>query len=113
MALSVPLSRFTSRVGGGSAFYVRRLMSASTKHEWLHDMLWSWNDSESTHGKAGSRQKFQSLTLTMTHRPTNTIVSKSSAFVPNKSDELAKLRREMWSELLHELQQRRALKSSC
>ena len=24
MALSVPLSRFTSRVGGGSAFYVRR-----------------------------------------------------------------------------------------
>ena len=25
MALSVPLSRFTSRVGGGSAFYVRRL----------------------------------------------------------------------------------------
>ena len=26
MALAVPLSRFTSRVGGGSAFYVRRLM---------------------------------------------------------------------------------------
>ena len=25
MALSVPLSRFTSRVGGGSAFFVRRL----------------------------------------------------------------------------------------
>ena len=25
MALAVPLSRFTSRVGGGSAFYVRRL----------------------------------------------------------------------------------------
>jgi len=25
LALSVPLSRFTSRVGGGSAFYVRRL----------------------------------------------------------------------------------------
>ena len=24
MALAVPLSRFTSRVGGGSAFYVRR-----------------------------------------------------------------------------------------
>ena len=26
MALSVPLSQFTSRVGGGSAFYVRRIM---------------------------------------------------------------------------------------
>ena len=25
MALAVPLSRFTSQVGGGSAFYVRRL----------------------------------------------------------------------------------------
>ena len=25
MALSVPLSRFTSRVGGGSAFFVRRI----------------------------------------------------------------------------------------
>ena len=28
MALSVPLSRFTSRVGGGSAFYVRPLTHA-------------------------------------------------------------------------------------
>jgi hypothetical protein len=27
LALSVPLSRFTSRVGGGSAFYVRRLFT--------------------------------------------------------------------------------------
>ena len=26
MALAVPLSRFTSRVGGGSAFFVRRIM---------------------------------------------------------------------------------------
>ena len=29
MALAVPLSRFTSRVGGGSAFYVRPHMSAT------------------------------------------------------------------------------------
>jgi hypothetical protein len=28
LALSVPLSRFTSRVGGGSAFYVRRQHAA-------------------------------------------------------------------------------------
>jgi hypothetical protein len=80
-------------------------MSAPTKEEWLLDVLWSWSDSESTHGKAGARDRFQSLTLTMTHRPTNTIVTRSSAFVPNKSDELAKLRRKMWSELLHDLQQ--------
>jgi hypothetical protein len=80
-------------------------MSASTKEEWLQDVLWSWGDSASTQGKAGARDKFQSLTLTMTHRPTNTIVTKSSAFVPNKSDELAKLRQKMWSELLRDLQQ--------
>jgi hypothetical protein len=36
---------------------------------------------------------------------TNTIVTKSSAFIPDKSDELAKLRRKMWSDLLHDLQQ--------
>ena len=29
MALSVPLSRFTSRVGGGSAFFVRRMSTLS------------------------------------------------------------------------------------
>ena len=80
-------------------------MKASTKHEWLHDVLWNWNDSESTHGKAGSRQKFQSLTLTMTHRPTNIIRTKFSSFVPNKSDEVAKLRSKMWFELLKEMQQ--------
>ncbi|MGO8928694.1 MAG: hypothetical protein ACLQU3_17635 [Limisphaerales bacterium] len=80
-------------------------MKASTKEEWLHDVFWSWSDSASTHGEAGARDKFQSLTLTMTHRPTNTIVTRSSAFVPNKSDQLAKLRQKMWSELLQELQQ--------
>ena len=32
MALAVPLSRFTSRVGGGSAFFVRR-----TKRFWKHE----------------------------------------------------------------------------
>jgi hypothetical protein len=79
-------------------------MKASTKEEWLHDILWSWSDSASTHGKAGSRQKFKSLTLTMTHKPTNTIVTSSSSFVPNKSDEIAKVRRKMWSELLQQLQ---------
>ena len=30
LARSVPLSRFTSRVGGGSAFYVRRLYHSTT-----------------------------------------------------------------------------------
>jgi hypothetical protein len=80
-------------------------MIASTKEKWLQDVLWSWSDSASTHGKAGARDKFQSLTLTMTHRPTNTIATRSSAFVPNRSDEIAKLRQKMWSELLHDLQQ--------
>ena len=32
MALSVPLSRFTSRVGGGSAFFVRQHEHTSTNH---------------------------------------------------------------------------------
>src|ERR1019366_3953311 len=35
LALAVPLSRFTSRVGGGSAFYVRRLTHAQV----IHDLL--------------------------------------------------------------------------
>ena len=79
-------------------------MKASTKQEWLQDVLWSWSDSACTHGSAGGRDRFQSLTLTMTHRPTNTIVTRSSSFVPNKSDEIGKLRRKMWSDLLRELQ---------
>ena len=32
MALAVPLSRFTSQVGGGSAFFVRRLRTTNMKH---------------------------------------------------------------------------------
>ena len=80
-------------------------MSAPTKEEWLLDVLWSWSDSESTHGKAGARDRFQSLTLTMTHRPTNIIRTTFSSFVPNKSDEVAKLRNKMWFELLKEMQQ--------
>ena len=37
MALSVPLSRFTSRVGGGSAFFVRRIWPPSKKYAELAD----------------------------------------------------------------------------
>src|ERR1035437_4446202 len=33
LALSVPLSRFTSRVGGGSAFYVRQHSCTSQNNE--------------------------------------------------------------------------------
>ncbi len=81
-------------------------MKMSAKEEWIQDILWNWSDSASTHGKAGARDKFQSLTLTMTHKPTNTVVMRSSSFIPNKSDEIAKLRQKMWSELLQELQQK-------
>src|SRR5271157_5875792 len=35
LALAVPLSRFTSRVGGGSAFYVRLLM--------IPRKVWIWS----------------------------------------------------------------------
>ena len=38
MALAVPLSRFTSRVGGGSAFYVRRIRHTMTNREWTDFM---------------------------------------------------------------------------
>jgi len=42
MALSVPLSRFTPRVGGGSAFFVRRLatMTLDTRHILAKFTLW-------------------------------------------------------------------------
>jgi hypothetical protein len=33
LALAVPLSRFTSRVGGGSAFFVRLLCHACRPHK--------------------------------------------------------------------------------
>lgn len=80
-------------------------MNAPNKQEWLRDVSWGWSDSQSTPGRAGARDRFQSLTLTMTHKPTHTTVTKSSPFVPNRSDELAKLRQKMWSELLLELQE--------
>ncbi len=35
MALAVPLSRFTSQVGGGSAFFVRHQRVAMTKQEFI------------------------------------------------------------------------------
>ena len=38
MALAVPLSRFTPRVGGGSAFFVRRLHTMSN----ILTKRWSW-----------------------------------------------------------------------
>jgi hypothetical protein len=35
MALSVPLSRFTLRVGGGSAFFVRHQDRFEDLHSWI------------------------------------------------------------------------------
>jgi len=45
LALSVPLSRFTSRVGGGSAFYVRRYESLglSIGYNFEHGHLGGWD----------------------------------------------------------------------
>ena len=42
MALSVPLSRFTSRVGGGSAFFVRRLRAVMLKNIFRLFMIAVW-----------------------------------------------------------------------
>ena len=40
MALAVPLSRFTSQVGGGSAFFVRRLAHMKSFHpKWFIGLL--------------------------------------------------------------------------
>ena len=35
MVLAVPLSRFTSQVGGGSAFFVRQHYTLMTTHTWI------------------------------------------------------------------------------
>jgi chromate transport protein ChrA len=45
LALAVPLSRFTSQVGGGSAFYVRRMsamisQSRQSLPAWLGVLVW-------------------------------------------------------------------------
>ena len=50
MALAVPLSRFTSRVGGGSAFFVRRVMKPQLKAQDCtdHDPIESWLPADST-----------------------------------------------------------------
>ncbi len=54
MALAVPLSRFTSRVGGGSAFFVRRHYASFASRAdifggscavgvWRHDFVGCWD----------------------------------------------------------------------
>ena len=40
MALAVPLSRFTSLVGGGSAFFVRRMSTKMALTIWLLKIAW-------------------------------------------------------------------------
>ena len=76
------------------------MKQSSAREKWLHDISWNWSGSSSTHGKAGSRDKFQSLTLTMTHNPTHISVTKSTSPVPNKRDKIAQLRSNLWSGLL-------------
>ena len=76
----------------------------SAKEEWLDDISWNWSGPSKTHGKAGSRRKFQSLTLTMTHNPTHMSVVRSTPFIRNKPREVAAASRKLWSELLRELQ---------
>ena len=40
LALAVPLSRFTSLVGGGSAFFVRRMSTKMALTIWLLKIAW-------------------------------------------------------------------------
>ena len=81
-------------------------MKAPTKEEWLYNFSWSWSGSSSTHGKAGARQKFQSLTLTMTHNPTRISVASTTPFIQNKREDVSRLRRKLWDDLFRELQQK-------
>jgi cytochrome c oxidase assembly factor CtaG len=41
LALAVPLSRFPSRVGGGSAFYVRPLHTITMKTKTKYTIVWT------------------------------------------------------------------------
>ena len=56
MALAVPLSRFTSRVGGGSAFFVRHQASAGDLTVVLHT---DFGGSEA--GEDAARFRFESF----------------------------------------------------
>ena len=46
MALAVPLSRFTSRVGGGSAFFVRPLRHAMSNDARKDELKKAWKEQE-------------------------------------------------------------------
>jgi hypothetical protein len=81
-------------------------MKSSTKDKWLYDVSWSWSDSSSTHGKAGSRQKFQSLTLTMIHNPTRISLSSTTPFIQNRREDVSRLRSKLWRDLFEDLQRK-------
>jgi hypothetical protein len=67
LALAVPLSRFTSRVGGGSAFFVRHHLTAMTKQTRLIAVariflaivacsVWVWHAHQPGHTEATTVQ---------------------------------------------------------
>ena len=75
-----------------------------SQQEWLHDITWNWDGTSTTRGKAGSRSKLKTYTLTMTHNPTGTRVMSSTPYVPNKREITQIKSSKLWSDLFAEIQ---------
>jgi hypothetical protein len=74
-----------------------------TQQEWLHDISWNWEGTSTTRGKAGSRSKLKSYTLTMTHNPTGIRVMSSTSYAPNKREITQIKSGKLWSDLFAEI----------
>jgi hypothetical protein len=82
------------------------MIQTRVKDEWLYDVSWTWSDSLGANDRAGTREKSQSLTLTMTHNPTHVSLIRSISVAQRRRHKISQLRSQFWLELFHDLQRR-------
>ena len=80
------------------------MATMQSKEDWLHDISWSWEGTATTHGKAGSRSKYKTYTLTMTHNPTGIRVLGSTPYTINKRELTRPKSSKLWMDLFRDLQ---------
>lgn len=82
------------------------MRQARAKEEWLYDISWSWSDALPAQGNDEAKEKLQSLTLTMTHKPTSVSLIRTTSLVQIKRGKISQHRSQFWLDLFHELQQK-------
>ena len=76
-----------------------------TKKKWFSEVSWSWSGSSNTHGRAGSRKKFHSSTITVTHKPSHVTLTKTTPYVENKREKIWELEHALFWQAFWELEQ--------